>query len=336
MLKCELHDKLLLMLALLVASAYMYSNAGKDVIPVGNILTIVSIILSIFIVRPIDLLVILVISSLIFLSSLTAAIKLDYWFNFTYKILSFLPVVLLIRSASISIIFKASLFSFMSSTLIALILLGLGLQDDRFIIYQDFIPRFAGLAIEPSTYSIACLSIFILHLLKRRVMPIWITFVYYVPIIFAVSGVVLLKILNDVFIKFKPKFFLISIIFLLPLFFILYFETRAGHAIETRIMLYEDILASEKIIFFGNGFYMHEGAKGLPGFFRIYFELGPIFLLAMIIFYILIVIQKKLFRWPFLFIGMVLPFIQEAYGAPFLWLVSGFCLLRSRHMLVRQ
>ena len=74
----------------------------------------------------------------------------------------------------------------------------------------------------------------------------------------------------------------------------LYFETRAGHAIETRLMLYDDILALEKTNWFGNGFYMHEGAKGLPGLFRIYFELGPLLLFFIIFICSIVMIVKNI------------------------------------------
>lgn len=323
------------LLAFLVSSAYLFSNAGKDAFAAGNVVSIASILVCIFLLRTIDLLILIILVALIFLSTVTGAAVPGYWVGFTYKILTFLPVIVLIRGASVEIIYRAIFASFLISTLAALTLLAFGFDDTRFIIYQDVIPRFAGLAIEPSSYAIGGLCVFIFYVLRYRSVSFWKILVFYLPMLSAVSGVVLLKIVVDALIKTKVKYLLVSASMFIPMFFILYAKTRAGDSIEVRLMLYRDILENQTANWFGTGFYMHEGAKGLPGLFRIYFELGPLLLIVMITFYLLIIVKHRLLQWSFLLVGITLPFLQEAYGSPLLWLVSGFCLLRGRSTMSR-
>lgn len=333
MTKSLLSDRLLYLLAFCVASAWFFSNSGRDSFSVGNAITIFSIILSLFLVRVADIMVLFVMSVVIFISSIAGATSADYFINLFYKIFSFLPVVILVKRASVDIIYTAVLYSFLSSTFVAIVLLMLGYAAPKFIIYDDFIPRFAALAIEPVSYALGTVVLFIFYLILHRSASLFVSTLFYMPVVVAVSGVVLIKVVIDFLNRIKFKYILLSGPLVFFIIWLLFNETRAGESIDMRLYLYSEILKTTDNAFWGSGFYVHEGAKGLPGVARIFYELGSVFLFVLIVYYSLLIIKFRLYRWPFLFAGMAIPFITEAYGAPLLWLVSMYCLHRGREYL---
>lgn len=326
-------DRLMYSLAFCVSSAWFFSNLGKDSFSVGNAITILSIILSLFLARAGDIIVLFVMSVVIFISSIAGVLSSEYFINFSYKILSFLPVVILVKRASINIVYSAVLHSFLLSTLVAILLLIFGYSGPKFIIYDDVIPRFAALAIEPVSYALGTVVLFIFFLIRYRRASLFDFILFYAPIMVAVSGVVLIKFAIDILIKFKFKYILLSGPFIFFVVLLLLNETRAGESIDMRLFLYGEILKTTDNSFWGSGFYSHDGAKGLPGIARIFFELGLIFFCILVFYYSLLIIKFRLYRWPFLLVGIAIPFITEAYGAPLLWLVSMYCLHRGREYL---
>ena len=341
MTKTLLSDRLMYLLAFCVSSAWFFSNLGKDsfsvgntiTISVGNTITIFSITLALFLVRAADIIFLFIMSLVILISSIAGALSSGYFINFSYKILSFLPVVILVKRASIDIVYAAVLHSFLLSTLVALLLLMLGYSAPKFIIYNDVIPRFAALAIEPVSYALGTVVLFIFFLIRHRGASLFVSILFYTPIIAAVSGVVLIKVAIDFLSRIRFKHILLSGPFVFFVILLLLNETRAGESIDMRLFLYGEILKTTDNSFLGSGFYAHDGAKGLPGIARIFYELGFIFLCILAFYYSIFIIKFRLFRWPFLFVGIAIPFITEAYGAPLLWLVSMYCLHRGREYL---
>lgn len=272
-------------------------------------------------------------AALILLSSIGGILEPEYLTNFFYKIFSFLPVIILVRRATIQTIYSAVLGSFLLSTTIAIVLLVIGYSSPKFIIYDDVIPRFAGLSIEPVSYALGSVVVYIFLILRSRSASLKISAIFYLPIIAAVSGVVLIKIAIDFLEKAKFKnliFLMLLAVLATPL---LLNETRVGDSIATRLYGYTEILKKLDASFLGTGFYSNEDVKGLPGILRVYFELGPGFLFCLFFFYLGLIVKFRLYRWPFLFMGMALPFLTEAYGTPLLWLVSMFCLYRGKECL---
>ncbi len=100
-----------------------------------------------------------------------------------------------------------------------------------------------------------------------------------------------------------------------------------GDSFTARVGQYIDLLNGQDYVFFGSGFYQRKGfSDGLPGLLRVYFELGVIFYVALFVFIIYKVYTRHIWKQPLLLLGIFFPFLTEAYGAQFMWLIFGFAL----------
>jgi hypothetical protein len=319
-------------IAFLLCSAVMFSNVKfSDEISISYFFTIASIILSFLVCKKSDFKYLLIIAILILISTMVNFLSTTVMVLYVYKILSIFPVIVLARHGRIDHIYKGALSSFLLSIILAILLIVLGYSHHKFIVYMDVMPRFAALAIEPVSFALAGLVVYFLYLFAHREHRKKYILLYYLPMITSVSSIILLKILTDALMKLNLKKI---ILFLVPIVFI-YMFTRASDSIEMRLFLYGNILKDMQLIFFGSGFYQTSGSNGLPGLLRIYYELGLIFFLWTVMLFLYRIINQKLFLNPFLIIGMILPLIVEAYGAPFYWIITFLIVFRKKKKFIK-
>jgi hypothetical protein len=320
-------------ISFLLCSAVMFSNVKFfNETSISYIFTISSILFSFLICKKSDFKYLFIIAMLILISTIINFFSYTVIVLYVYKLLSIFPVIVLARHGNIIHIYKGALFGFLSSTILAILLIVLGYSYHKFIIYMGVIPRFAALAIEPVSFALAGLVIFFLYLFAHKKQSKGYSLMYYFPMIVSVSSVTILKILVDAFRALNLK----KILFFVMLAVFVFIFTRASDSIEMRLFLYGNILKDMPLIFFGSGFYQVTESAGLPGILRIYYELGFVFLLWISMLFLYRIINQKLILNPFLMIGMVIPLIIEAYGAPFYWIIPMLVIFRTRKELLNR
>lgn len=317
--------KIYYILSSLVASAFFMSNieggsAETSSVSVHNYITILSGLCAVPLIRTKEFIYIAVTTIVVVLSTIVNAVDLSYWINLTYKILSFLPVVVLALRCSSNVIYQSSLIVFLSSTLIALVLLALGMDNARFILYPDIIPRFAGLVIEPGGYALGAIAIYFFRFLTELSPSRKFDVFSYVPLLVSGSSSVILRILAD-FLKLKIFTKILSFVFFLFAIYYIFESTRVGLSIWFRLNQYMEFLDNYPFYIFGGGVYMIEQARGVPGIVRIFVELGAVFSILLLIFLSITAARLIVKDCTFLIVGLMLPFVQEAYLTAFLWLL---------------
>jgi hypothetical protein len=312
----------------------MFSNVKLgNGLSLGHIFTFLSIFCSLFFCATNDLKRLLVFATLILFSAIYTISSVHSVLIYFYKIASFFPIIVLARRASMKTIYLGSLYSFLISTVLALIFVFLGLYEHKFIIYYAEIPRFAAFVIEPAGYALASMTLFFLYIFSERRTSWRISLIYYIPIIFAISSVIILKIISDFSYKINAK-----MVMLMPLFILIILlvadNTRVYDSIDMRVYQYLNIIKDLDLNFFGAGFYNSNDSTGLFGLLRVYIELGAIFFISLILYFSAHIVKRRLYQYPFLIIGLSLPLITETYAAPFLWLIPVLILTRKKMELV--
>lgn len=319
-------------IAFLIGSSFMFSNVKLLGIDLYNILTILSLLVSL--TTAIDyegLLTTFIITIFIFVSTIIHANSFDYYYTFLYKITTLYPVIFLINRKAYLSTYLACLHSFILSNILAILYLIINKgTTHKFILYFDTIPRYAALAKEPVSFAMFTLGIYLLSFFVNPKFSFKKSILWSIPIIIAISGVIIFKFLSDILWKFKKSFYFYWIIILIPFiifFFILWTNTRLGDSFTARGGQYLDLLNKQDYVFFGSGIYQNRAfSDGLPGLFRVYFELGVISYITLFITIIYKVYTCHIWKQPVLFLAIFFPFLTEAYGAQFMWLIFGFAL----------
>jgi hypothetical protein len=259
------------------------------------------------------------------LTSITAD---NYIFNSTYKLLSFLPVFIILSKFDSRLIFWGAFHSLSLSVVISLFLLIFGFAENKFITY--FTPdytRFAALTIEPGSFAKGTLIVYFFYVLSfglpRSLIKLTTTFL----LIPTFSTNILLKLFFDYFAILRANKLIISFSLVLPLILYLFFNTRFIDSFSVRFLQYSNILSYLEISFFGSGFYLNPHSAAIPGFFRVIVELGLIFSSVLFFFIFYLIILRINFFSPVFLIPVFLPLIFEDYGAPFNWLCAFSFLL---------
>lgn len=309
----------------------MFSNVRLLGLDLNNILTIITFLLSLFVIDYKAVVITLFIGLVILMSTLNNVFNLDYWVTFTYKILTTYPIILLVKRKSYLAAYSGCLHSFILSNILAILYLIINRgTTHKFILYFDVIPRYAALAKEPVSFALFALGIYILGFFVNDRFSLRKSIIWTIPILFAVSGVIVFKFLADILWKFKKRLYYYWILLLLPvsvLFFILWTNTRISDSFTVRMAQYFKILDGTDFIFFGSGFYQAKGfIAGLPGLFRVYFELGLLFYTVLFLVIIYQIYARHLWREPLLLLAIFFPFLTEAYGAQYVWMIFGFAL----------
>lgn len=325
-------NKMDYLIAFLIGSSYMFSNVKIYGTDLNNILTILSLIVALASLIDYDaILMTFIIGLFIFVSTINNANTNEYFYTFTYKISTLYPVILLINRKSYFSTYLACLHCYVLSNLFAILYLIInGGTTHKFILYFDTIPRYAALAKEPVSFAMFTFGIYILSFFINPKFSYKKSILWSLPIVIAISGVIIFKLISDVLWKFKKRFYYYWIIIIIPfaiIFFFLWTNTRMGDSFTARVGQYIDLLNGQDYVFFGSGFYQRKGfSDGLPGLLRVYFELGVIFYVALFVFIIYKVYTRHIWKQPLLLFGIFFPFLTEAYGAQFMWLIFGFAL----------
>jgi hypothetical protein len=320
------------LIAFFIGSSFMFSNVKLMGVDLNNVLTILS--LFVALTSEIDydaVLTTFVIGLFVFVSTIINANTLDYFYTFFYKITTIYPVILLINRKAYLSSYIACLHSFILSNLLAILYLIInGGTTHKFILYFDTIPRYAALAKEPVSFAMFTFGTYILSFFINPKFSLKKSFIWTIPIVVAISGVIIFKVVSDILWKFKKRFYYYWVIILIPfaiLFFILWTNTRMGDSFSARVGQYLDLLNGQEYVIFGSGFYQRKGfSDGLPGLLRVYFELGFIFYLTLFITVFYKVYTCHIWKQPLLLLAIFFPFLTEAYGAQFMWLIFGFAL----------
>ncbi len=326
--------KIYYVLSFLVASALFLSNieggsAETSLVSVHNYITILSGICAVPLIRTKEFTYIAATTIVIVLGTIPNAIDVNYWINLTYKILGFLPVVVLAIRCPPNVIYKSSLFVFLSSTLIALILLAFGMDNPRYILYPDDIPRFAGLVIEPGGYALGAIAIYFFRFLAKLPPSRKFEVISYIPILVSGSSSIILRLLAD-FLRLKRLTQILSVLFLMLAIYYIFENTRVGISIGARFNQYMEFLNNYPFDIFGSGVYLVEQAKEVLGIVRIFVELGTIFSILLLLILFITAARLILKNNTFLIVGLILPLVQEAYLAAFLWLLVMKIIVHSQ------
>jgi hypothetical protein len=314
-----------------IASSFMFSNVNFDGFNLNNIFAIISVILSLLIFSLTSFLYLIAIAFLILISTLPHANNSSYFIAFIYKLFTLFPVIILVRRRAYFSCYQASLHSFILSNLIAIAYLVINRGSNHtFIIYYDVIPRYAALAKEPSSYAMFAFGLYLLSFFSNSLFYFKKSLLWYIPMIISVSSVFVFKVISDLFWKFKKRIYFNWVFLILPFsifFFYIWNYTRISQSVLTRLNGYLGLLKGTEFIFFGSGIYQLYGfSDGLPGLFRVYYELGFVFSLFLFLLIILKIYTLRLWRMPLLYLALLYPFLTEAYGAQFMWLLFGFAL----------
>ena len=331
-------NRLEYLIAFFIASSYTFSNVKVLSVDLNNIFAVITFLISLFILDYRSIIGTIFISLIIFFSTLNSVFHLEYWVTFIYKMLTTYPILILVNGRCYKQAYTAALHSFIISNVIAIayLIINQGTQH-KFIIYFDVIPRYAALAKEPVSFAFFSLGVYILYFFIDNKFNLKRTLFWYIPILFAVSGMIVVKVLADVLWKFKKAIYYYWIILIVPLSlvgYLLWVNTRISASLTVRVAQYFRILESIDFVFFGSGFYLAKGfIAGLPGLFRVYFELGIIFCLCLAVVVIFNVYARQLWKYPILLLAILLPFLTEAYGAQFVWMIFGFAFTYHKRII---
>jgi hypothetical protein len=214
-------------------------------------------------------------------------------------------------------VFKLFFWVWTTSVVFSVVLIILGQDDFRYILYPGSPPRFAALSIEPAGFALATLSLYAIFLrsnyriLKRN------KILFYIPFVLAQSSAIILKIILDFFSPKKRAITaLLSSAIALTLIFLVFVNTRVAESIIVRLHLFEKSLQEMNLNFFGYG-YSDPNFISFPGLVKFPIELGlSMFLLYITLSaYIIINSDRKFFS----FFCSIIPMITETYGAIFFW-----------------
>lgn len=320
------------LIAFFIASSYTFSNVKVLSADSNNIFAVLTFLISLFIFDFKSIIGTIFISLVIFFSTLISVFDMDYWVIFIYKMLTTYPILILVNGRCYKQAYNGALHSFITSNVIAIayLIINQGTQN-KFIIYFDVIPRYAALAKEPVSFAFFTLGIYILYFFVNTKYSLKRAFFWYIPIVVAVSSIIVVKLLADVLWKFKKTIYYYWIILIAPLSilgYLLWVNTRISESLTVRVAQYLSILDGVDLVFFGSGFYMTKGSSlnAIPGLFRIYFELGMIFCICLVVLIIFNIYARQLWKHPVLLLAIMFPFLTEAWGAQFVWLIFGFAL----------
>lgn len=325
------YGKIEYLVAFFIGASFMFSNVRIAGLDLNNFLTITTFLFAVLIVDYKAILITVLIALVILISTLNNIFTVDYWITFVYKATTTYPIVLLVKRKCYDKAYKGCLHSFLLSNSLAILYLIVNKgTTHKFILYFDVIPRYAALAKEPVSFALFTLGLYILFFFCNPKFSFKRAVLFTIPILIAVSGVIMFKFLADVLWKFKKKIYYYWILLLLPvsvIFFTLWTQTRISDSFSVRLAQYFKILEGTDFVFFGSGFYQAKGfIAGLPGLFRVYFELGIVFYLFLFVTIIYQVYAKRTWKEPMLLLAIFFPFLTEAYGAQYVWMIFGFAL----------
>lgn len=319
------------LLSSLVCAATLSSNTYLFGIQSNHFFGIISGLFASFFFRLKDILYLAFLALLLILSTLKGVFSTNYWIVLIYKLITFMPIFVLVRLGNLKIFYDSLKFVLIITSLVAGILLILGYANPKFILYGSNLSNFrwAGLVIEPAGYALSVIILSALHNTLNLPKYGWFFYLSYFLILITKSSSLLLKIIYDYLSikKLKNKIYLIS--FLIGLLVIVFIYTRFPISLHKRFDQYQDIFLLIEISFFGNGIYQNEYSRALPGILRFILETGMIFscFLLLSMFYLFIKQIKHLY---ILFPLLIIPFIQEAYLASLYWYFIAMFLLRKK------
>jgi len=328
--KQNIEKSILFLISFLIASSWTFSNVVVFDVQLNHALSIVSALLSVFLIKVKHVIIMLGIGFAIFISTIVNAVNQEYFVTYVYKMLTFTPLVIVSSLMPVFDIYRSVKYSFIFSVIVSVGFYLLTPPAPKFIIYHGVIPRYAGLSIEPASFALAGLVVYLLYLMTSTKVTTRDSLLSYVPSIVSVSSVILINVLVNVLLRAKNN---VRLLFYLIMSFvvvmILFKYTRVDASVSARLTQYINNLSQYEWVFFGSGFYLNESAKSLPGLFRIPMELGVIFSVLMLLLILKTVICEKIYRAPYLLVGISLPLITEAYGGALLWMFLGIAVLNK-------
>tara|TARA_Y100000389_G_scaffold199988_1_gene239482 strand:- start:177 stop:1181 length:1005 start_codon:yes stop_codon:yes gene_type:complete len=285
--------------------------------------------LTFFLLKPKDIILVITIVILLICSTITGINSKEYWVLMTYKLITFIPIIVLLRDGNTRLLYDSLKLIFILTTLIAILLVFLGYSNNTFITYPN--PgggfRFAGLVIEPGGYAISLLLLSGLHIsLHSKNYKFFI--ISYIVMFSTKSTVLLLKIILDYLSIKNIRSKIILFIFAAIGILLITIYTRIGLSIDARLTQYSGLINSLDFPFFGTGLYQHRYSMALPGFLRFILETGWFFsfIIFSFIFVKFIWNVKLCYKYIPIFI---IPFVQEAYLSALYW----YCVL---HFLQKE
>lgn len=325
------YKHIIFLISAFVCAATLSSNIYLFGMQGNHFFGIVSGLFASFFFRLKDILYLTFLALLLILSSINGVFSINYWIVLIYKLITFMPIFILVRLGNFKIFYDSLKFVLIITSLIAVILLILGYSNPRFILYgvsfSDF--RWAGLVIEPAGFGISVLMLSVLHNNLNLPKYGWFFYLSYLLIIITKSSIILFKIIYDYLNITKLKYKIYLIFFLIALIINLFIFTRLGISVFSRINQYYEILSSTEFSFFGDGIYQNNYSMALPGFFRFIIETGVIFsfFLTLSIIYLFFKQFKHLYV---LFPVLIIPFVQEAYLSALYWYFIMMFLIRKK------
>jgi hypothetical protein len=319
------------LLSSFVCAATLSSNTYLFGMQSNHFFGVISGLFASFFFRLKDILYLTLLALLLILSSLKGVFSTNYWIVLIYKLITFMPIFVLVRLGNLKIFYDSLKFVLIITSLIAVILLILGYSNPRFILYgvsiSDF--RWAALVIEPGGYAISVIILSALHNSINLPKYGWFFYFSYLLITITRSSAILFKIIYDYLNIQKLKYKIYLILFLTALITYLFIYTRLGISVTSRINQYYEIISFINFSFFGDGIYQNKYSMALPGFFRFIIETGVLFSFFLLFTIIYLFIRQAKYLYAFLPI-LLIPFVQEAYLSSLYWYFVMMFLLRKK------
>ncbi len=301
----------------MVCAATLSSNINLFTLQGNHFFGLASGLLTFFLLRLKEIMLVFIITILLIFSTITGVNSIEYWITLTYKLTTFIPLIILLRDGNIKLLYESLKLIFILTTVIGILLTFFGYSDSTFIMYPSNVPeiyRFAGLVIEPGGYAISLLLLCSLYIRLK-----YLNFGYfsltYLVMLSTQSAVLLLKIVLDYLSIKRTNLKIITFVIFSLLIYLLFAFTRIGLSINARLNQYIQLIQNLDFPFFGVGLYQHEYSQALPGFFRFILETGWLFSLVLFSYFFFKLIKnfKLIYKYIPIFI---IPFVQEAYLSP--------------------
>ena len=261
------YNQYLFFISCTVCAATLASNTYLFTIQTNHLFGLASGLLTFFLLKPRDVIMIFIVTILLICSTLIGISSKEYWIALIYKIITFIPVIVLLRNGSTKLLYESLKLIFILTTLIAIFLLFLGYSNHSFILYNlnnleefrfaDLVKeyRFAGLAIEPGGYAISLLLLcgLYIRLNLRNFGNFSYFFFSYFVIVSTKSTILLLKFILDYLNIKNIKIKILTLFIIILLIFLLINNTRIGLSLNVRIIQYVELISNLGFPFFGTG-----------------------------------------------------------------------------------